>query len=101
MLNRLLDLAVDSPCTFEVTSLRVPGSDEEFSEAGTENANGWPPRRAVRAVSCAAGRLCVVLQLWGESWEQIEQVKGQMRALVESHRETAQCELFDEPIAEK
>jgi homocitrate synthase len=34
LLNRMLDIIVDSPCSFEVESLFVPGRNEDVSEAG-------------------------------------------------------------------
>lgn len=37
LLNRMLDIIVDSPCSFEVENLFVPNSNEGISEAGQSN----------------------------------------------------------------
>lgn len=75
LLNRLLDLVVDSPCSFKVMSLDVPDNNEKTSSA--------------------------VLRLWGDSPEVLKQVKRQMHALVSSNAPIAQCTLMEVDIEDE
>ncbi|EDQ85285.1 uncharacterized protein MONBRDRAFT_34312 [Monosiga brevicollis MX1] len=67
VLNRLLDLVVDSPCDFEVKRLHVPPADEQYSTA--------------------------VLQLWGENDATLDQVKSDMQQLIDANSSIAFCTL--------
>ena len=67
LLNRLLDLAVDSPCDFEVEELHVAPSNDQHSSA--------------------------VLRLWGPSDVELAKVRDTMRSLVDANRPIAECTL--------
>eukprot|EP01147_Barroeca_monosierra_P003367 gene3367-8277_t len=67
VLNRLLDLVVDSPCSFQVKNLAVPEDNDSYSWA--------------------------VLQLWGVTMEEINGVILQMQQLVDANAGIADCTL--------
>lgn len=95
MLNRVLDLVVDSPCSFEVRSLKVPPRDEEMTTAGALLSHRMS----------LSFQLSIVLQLWGESSDILDQVVADIQALVEANNTIADCSLelvssVDEPLKE-
>ncbi|EGD82770.1 homocitrate synthase [Salpingoeca rosetta] len=67
VLNRLLDLVVESPCSFQVKNLIVPANNESYSWA--------------------------VLQLWGTSGDEVAAVVDEMRQLVDANAAIADCTL--------
>jgi len=75
ILNRLLDMAVDSPCDFEVEEIQVPPKDELSSRA--------------------------VLRLYSDNQEDIELTISMMKTFVESSSPIADCALTEIPNGNK
>ena len=67
VLNRLLDILVDSPCKFRVASLEVPAKDEQLSQA--------------------------VIEVWADEQVHVAETVRLMRNLVEANSVIAECSL--------